>query len=246
MLQQLGRANGLHLSWTLADCPSVTPPIYPSCCGSYDQALFHAGCRQDAGYGGFREDRMQVPVQIDLHGCEMSPGMQDNIEEKLRELESRFGRITAGRVVVKPPSGHHSTGGFYEVGIHLVLPEGRTVDVKRSPTADERLGNLPFAINEAFRRARRQLQDEARRLDRRVKQHGEQPIARVVRIDPSGEFGFLETSDGSEIYFHRNSVINGGFPRLKEGTRVMFVEEAGERGPQASTVKLLGKHGMRP
>jgi len=27
---------------------------------------------------------------------------------------------------------------------------------------------------------------------------------------------------------------------------VTFVEESGEKGPQASTVKLLGKHAMRP
>jgi cold shock CspA family protein len=63
-----------------------------------------------------------------------------------------------------------------------------------------------------------------------------------VRIDPSGEFGFIETSDGREIYFHRNSVLNGAFPRMKPGVKVAYVEEAGEKGPQASTVRLFGKH----
>ena len=43
---------------------------------------------------------------------------------------------------------------------------------------------------------------------------------------------------------HRNSGL-GGKP-LVEGARTTVVEEAGERGPQASTVKLLGKHAMRP
>ena len=33
--------------------------------------------------------------------------------------------------------------------------------------------------------------------------------------------------------------------KLAAGTRVTFAEEAGEKGPQASTVKLLGKHAMR-
>jgi cold shock CspA family protein len=51
--------------------------------------------------------------------------------------------------------------------------------------------------------------------------------------------------DGREIYFHRNSVLDGGFARLAAGARVTFAEEAGEKGPQASTVKLLGKHGLR-
>ena len=71
------------------------------------------------------------------------------------------------------------------------------------------------------------------------------PIGTVVRLDPSGEFGFLESNDGQEIYFHRNSVLDDAFARLAVGSRVTFAEELGEKGPQASTVKLLGKHGLR-
>ena len=58
------------------------------------------------------------------------------------------------------------------------------------------------------------------------------------------DFGFLQSADGREIYFHKNSVLDG-LSRLKVGTRVAFAEEADEKGPQASTVKLLGKHGLR-
>ncbi|MGE5721197.1 MAG: cold-shock protein, partial [Sphingomonadales bacterium] len=60
------------------------------------------------------------------------------------------------------------------------------------------------------------------------------------RIDTSGEFGFLETDDGSEIYFHRNSVLNHGFAHLKPGSKVRYVEELGNEGPQASTVEPIG------
>jgi cold shock CspA family protein len=41
------------------------------------------------------------------------------------------------------------------------------------------------------------------------------------------------------------SSINDAFPRLAVGTRVTFSEESGEKGPQASTVRLLGKHRLR-
>ncbi|QHO75633.1 hypothetical protein ACH79_26380 [Bradyrhizobium sp. CCBAU 051011] len=34
----------------------------------------------------------------------------------------------------------------------------------------------------------------------------------VVRADQAGEFGFLRSNDGEEIYFHRNSVLDGAFP----------------------------------
>ena len=78
-----------------------------------------------------------------------------------------------------------------------------------------------------------------------MKQHESQPIATVKTIDASGEFGFLEAADGREVYFHRNSVLDGAFNRLAVGTHVTFAEEMGEKGPQASTVKLIGKHGLR-
>jgi cold shock CspA family protein len=78
-----------------------------------------------------------------------------------------------------------------------------------------------------------------------VKSHEGQAIGTIVHFDPAGNFGFLRSTDGQEIYFHRNSVIDGKFAELAVGTRVMLADEIGEKGPQASTVKLLGKHGLR-
>ena len=78
-----------------------------------------------------------------------------------------------------------------------------------------------------------------------IKEHEAQPIGKVIRINPEDGFGFLETADKREIYFHKNSVLDGGFARLSVGARVAFAEEQGEKGLQASTVRLLGKHGMR-
>jgi cold shock CspA family protein len=188
---------------------------------------------------------METPVEIDFQGMQARPDVRDSIEKHVAELERRYGRITACRVVVKGPSGHHRTGGLYEVNIHLALPNGREVNIGRTPPADERHADLPFAINDAFKHARRRLQDHVRRLQGQVKQHESQPIATVKIIDPSGEFGFLEAADGHEVYFHRNSVLDGAFDRLSVGTHVTFAEEMGEKGPQASTVKLLGKHRLR-
>jgi cold shock CspA family protein len=187
---------------------------------------------------------MQTPAEIDFQGMTARPDIQAAIDTQLARLEERFGRVTACRVVLRAPSGHHQTGGLYEVNIRLALPDGREVNVARTPNADERYADLAFALNDAFKRARRRLQDHVRRLQNNVKEHEAQPTGKVVRIDPSGEYGFIESSDGHEVYFHRNSVLDAP-SRLAVGTRVSFAEEMGEKGPQASTVKLLGKHGMR-
>jgi cold shock CspA family protein/ribosome-associated translation inhibitor RaiA len=188
---------------------------------------------------------MQTPVEIDFQGMAARSEIRSAIAKHVGELEQRFGRVTAGRVVLKAPGGHHRTGGLYEVNIRLALPEGREVNVDRTARADERHSDLTFAINDAFKRARRQLQDRARELQGQVKHHDGPPIGTVVRLDPSADCGFLETSDGQEIYFHRNSVLDGAYSHLIVGSRVTFAEEMGEKGPQASTVKVMGKHGLR-
>ena len=188
---------------------------------------------------------MQTPFEIDFQGESGTPQVRASIEKHVAELEQKFGRVTACRVVLKSPGGHHKTGGLYEINIRLALPDGREVNVGRTAQADERHADLSFAVNDAFKRARRKLQDQARRLRGQVKQHDAQPVGTVTSLDPAGEFGFLQTADGREIYFHRNSVLDGAFARLAVGSRIAFAEEAGEKGPQASTVKLLGKHGLR-
>ena len=185
---------------------------------------------------------MQTQPEIDFQGLKATPAIEAAIGERVAELEDRWGRITACRVTIKAPSQHHRASGLYEIHIHLSLPDGREVNVARTSTADQRHADVTFALNDAFKHARRQLQDRVRRVKGQVKHH---EAAAIVRVDPAGEFGFLESSDGQEIYFHRNSVLDGGFIRLREGSRVTYTEEMGEKGAQASTVRLLGKHSLK-
>lgn len=188
---------------------------------------------------------MQTPMEIDFQGLKGSDELQAHILRHVAVLEERFGRITAGRVAIKAPSERHRTGGAYEITIHLLLPQGREADIGRCEKAVEGHADAITAINEAFKRARRRLQDQARRMRGQVKSHDGTPMASVKAIDGEAGFGFLETPDGRDIYFHRNSVLNGGFMQLAPGVRVSFCEEMGDKGPQASTVRLLGKHGLR-
>lgn len=188
---------------------------------------------------------METDVQIDYQGGPIPQHMHDAVASHVAALERRFGRITACRVAIKPPTGHHRTGGPYTVSIHLALPNKREVTVDRASSADERFADATFAINDAFKRARRRLQDQVRRMQGAVKVHEEQPIGEITLLDGIGGFGFIRSADGREVYFHRNSVIGSGFDKLETGMKVAFAEEIGEKGPQASTVRVAGKHGLR-
>jgi hypothetical protein len=117
------------------------------------------------------EANMQVPAQIEFEGVQDSARRQAAIQKHLAEVETRFGRVTAARVVVKGPGDHHQTGGQYQVSIRLALPDGREVNIGRTPKDDERYADLTFALDNAFKRARRQLQDQARVMRGDVKHH---------------------------------------------------------------------------
>ncbi len=188
---------------------------------------------------------METPLQIDIQGVAASADVRAEIDKHVRQLEDRFGRVTAGRIVVRAPSHHHHTGGLFDISVHLALPDGRDVNVGHTRQDDERYADLAFALNDTFKRARRQLQDKVRRLRGQVKQHEGPAVGTIKELDPLGEFGFIATSDGREIYFHRNSVLNGEFPHLTVNAHVTYAEEAGEKGPQASTVRLLAKHKLK-
>lgn len=188
---------------------------------------------------------METPVQIDFRNSDNVEAFRVRIEEQIARLEERYDRIRACRIFMRGPGGHHRTGGAFEVTTHLELPNGRQVDIGRTPDVDERYGDPHFAINNAFKRARRILQNNVGRMQGQKKLHETTPTATVQMLRPEEGFGFLETSDGREIYFHRNCILSGGFDRLTAGASVVFAEEPANEGPQASTVKLAGKHLLR-
>jgi ribosome-associated translation inhibitor RaiA len=109
--------------------------------------------------------------EIEFQGMTATLAIEAAVTRHVAQCEERWGRITACRVMIKAPSRHHRTSGLYEVHIHLSLPDGREVNVARTPTADERRADIAFAVDDAFKRARRQLQDQVRLARGRVKRH---------------------------------------------------------------------------
>jgi ribosome-associated translation inhibitor RaiA len=98
-----------------------------------------------------------------------SGAIRQLIEEQVEHLEQFFGRLTACHIVFKIPDGNHRSSGLYEVAVHIKMPGGTTVDIDRTPGLDERFADPQFAVTDAFRRARRRLQDRAKVMRREVK-----------------------------------------------------------------------------
>ena len=184
---------------------------------------------------------MKLPLQITFRNMEPSAAMEQNIRERAEKLDLFYDQIMSCRVMVEAQHKHHHQGNTYHVRIDLKVP-GEEIAVSRDPGKDHAHEDVYVAIRDAFDAARRQLEDYGRRQRVQVKAHETRPHGRIARLNPQENYGMIETEDGREIYFHRNSVVNLDFDKLEIGQRVHFDEEMGDLGPQASTVMVEGKH----
>lgn len=91
-----------------------------------------------------------------------SPALEAKIREATQDLESVFDRIVGCRVTVEAPHHHHQQGNLFQVTIDLAVPGGHVV-VDRTHGADPAHADAHLAIRDAFRAAKRQLDEHARR-----------------------------------------------------------------------------------
>lgn len=186
---------------------------------------------------------MQIPVQITFRHLDQSPFVKSAIQRKIDQLEKFFPRITSLKVVVEPSHLKRKQGNLYHVRIDMTVP-GKNIIVRRDPKLHQAHEDIYVAIRDAFYAARRQLEDYVRfQFQNQVKTSAPISHGRIKRIFPNEDCGFLISSDGLEIYFHRNSVPRGAFDKMRLGDEVRFIESTGDKGPQASTVELVGKQG---
>ena len=207
---------------------------------------------------------MEIPLKVTFRNMPPSKAVEASIHEKAGKLESFYDRIMSCRVIVEAPHRHHHKGKAYQVRIDITVP-GSELVINRAPKRLEAAKLLPLkqsekdlserhepskhaahedvyvAIRDAFNAAGRRLQDYARRQSGAVKVHEPAAHGRISKLFPEEGYGFLETPDGREIYFHDHSVLQPGFDHIAVGTEVRFAEELGEKGPQASTVRVIGR-----
>ena len=186
---------------------------------------------------------MQLPLQITFRHMDTSDAVAARIRERAEELERFFDRIGSCRVVVECRHPRRLQGNLFRVRVDLKVP-GRNIVVGRDPAAHHAHEDVYVAIRDSFDTTRRLLEDYVREARGDVKLHAVPDHGRVARLLPEQNCGFILGADGNEIYFHRNSVANGGFDKLALGDEVRFVAQRAEsaEGPQASTVVPLGKH----
>ena len=199
---------------------------------------------------------MQLTPTITFRGLASSPALEADVRERVDALETYCSSIVGCRVLVELAERRHESGNRVHVRIDLTVP-GEDIVVAHEPSlhaaaqdteaealtkgdeTDPERRRAHVAIREAFDIARRRLQDYTRRQRGAVKVPSRQPRGRVSQLFPIDEYGYIEARDGHEVYFQKSAVLKDAFDRLTVDCEVSFVEEPGEKGPQASTVKVL-------
>jgi cold shock CspA family protein len=113
--------------------------------------------------------------------------------------------------------------------------------VNREPDLHKDSTDVYVSIRDAFAAAERQLQKLSKRRQGEIKTHEPLSQGHISELYPEMDYGRIITAAGDDIYFNRNSILNADFDALTVGTKVIFVEEQGDEGPQASSVKVLGR-----
>ena len=180
---------------------------------------------------------MQLPLQIAFRNIPHSEAVERAIKKHVESLDRFCARIMKCRVVVEAPHHRHHQGNLFHLRIDVTVP-GDEIVVSREPAMHHTHEDVYVVIRDAFDGVRRRIEDYERRRRHRVKAHEAPRRGRIAFLDRAKEYGFIETVDGREIYFHGHSIVNAHFDRLTVGDPVRFHEETGDKGPQASTVYL--------
>ena len=108
---------------------------------------------------------MQIPLQITIRDIEHSDALENHIRDKAKKLDEFFNRIMSCRVVVEMPHKHHHQGKQFNVRLDISIP-GHEIAVNRDHAED-----VYVALRDAFDAAKRQLEDQARKMRGDVKTH---------------------------------------------------------------------------
>ncbi|MBC7907167.1 MAG: HPF/RaiA family ribosome-associated protein [Rhodospirillaceae bacterium] len=187
---------------------------------------------------------MDGPLEIRFHNLDTSDAMEAAIRERVDKLERLYPRLTRCLVSVEAPHNQHRKGNQWEVHIDLWVPGGHLAVTHEPHRSREKYANpdVYTAMRDAFDVAERQLLDYKRQMNGDVKLHNDFFHGQVSAVHLDRDHGFILTNTGTQLYFHRNSVMEGNMEDLTPGQAVHYVETAGDTGPTAAKVWPVAEH----
>jgi ribosomal subunit interface protein len=117
-----------------------------------------------------------ITCKVDFKDVDPSPALTDLVQEQAEKLEKYFDRITSCHVVVSHPHRNHNHGNTFHVNIILHIP-GQEIVVNREPEKNLNHEDPYQAVRDAFKAAKRQLQDYVQKMRSDVKYREPKTVA---------------------------------------------------------------------
>ncbi len=129
---------------------------------------------------------MAFPLQVSFHQIEASAALRARIAELAARLERFSSSIERARVLVLRPARHEQQGALYDIRISLAVP-GAEIVIRHNHPIDHAHEDVYVAVRDAFRAARRQLEDYERIRRGELKRRGgvAQPALRPRSSSPA-------------------------------------------------------------
>jgi len=121
---------------------------------------------RSAGDGG------PLPLQITFRRMTPSAALASRIRTLVSRLEKLEQRIIHCHVIVAPPARHHRHGSPYDFHIDIALPE-KVIAVRHARCGAAAHVDPYVALRDAFRAARRKLEDYRRTRRGDIKSHSQ-------------------------------------------------------------------------
>jgi len=177
-----------------------------------------------------------MELKIEAKNLDIRKSWQDKIEEERNRLTRHYANFVLHlRVTIEATPGYKE-GGF-EVRLVASVPND-TVAVKRWGE------NVRSLLTESFDVLGAQLKE----IVKKKQNHKTAKVSGAVidgkstgivrKIFPEESYGFIVTDDQLDVFFHANSLKDVAIGELTEGDEVLFAMEVGDKGPQATWVRV--------
>lgn len=183
-----------------------------------------------------------IDLKIQCLDFTESPSITSAVESHLESLKKTNSQIMSCHVVISKPHRKQHHGNTYQVKLRLHMA-GKQIIIDKDSGKNHAHEDIYIAIRDAFLAAKRKVEEFSRMREGRIKERVRPMHAKIVRIIPADDCGFIVSEDHREIYFHKNALLNDNFENLKVGQEVRFSEAMGEKGPQITSMEIVGHSG---
>ncbi|MDD2465476.1 MAG: cold shock domain-containing protein [Desulfobulbus sp.] len=177
-----------------------------------------------------------MELKIEAKNLDIRKSWQDKIEEERNRLIRHYANFVLHlRVTIEATPGYKEGG--YEVRLVASVPND-TVAVKRWGE------NVRSLLTESFDVLGSQLKE----IVKKKQNHKTAKVAGAVadgkstgivrKIVPEEAYGFIVTNDKLDVFFHANTLKDVALSELAEGDEVLFAMEEGDKGLQATWVRV--------